>query len=82
LQWRYLRVYASIILGTIALALLQNWLSFPIYFGLLLASIISLIVLLINRNVLNIEQTFPELLRMHFVRFLFKPRSSKKRLAE
>jgi hypothetical protein len=36
-----------------------------------LAGLISLTVLVINRNVLNIEQTFPELLRFKLVRLLF-----------
>jgi O-antigen/teichoic acid export membrane protein len=70
-QWRYLRVYASIALGTLGLAVFQSLISPPIYVGLMSAGIISLIVLLINRNVLNIEQTFPELLRFQLVRVLF-----------
>jgi O-antigen/teichoic acid export membrane protein len=81
-QWRYAKVYISIILGTVLLTVLQNWLSLPIYVGLFLAGLISLSVLLINRDVLNIQQTFPELLRIQFIRFLFEPRRSKKQLAE
>jgi hypothetical protein len=64
------------------LTVLQNWLSLPIYVGLFFAGLISLSVLLINRDVLNIQQTFPELLRIQFIRFLFEPRRSKKQLAE
>jgi O-antigen/teichoic acid export membrane protein len=63
LQWRSLRVYASAILGTLVLTILQTWLSLPIYLGVILAGLISLFVLLFNRDVLKIEQTFPELLR-------------------
>jgi O-antigen/teichoic acid export membrane protein len=70
-QWRYLRVYASIALGTLGLMVFQNLISPPIYIGLVLAGLISLTVLVINRNVLNIEQTFPELLRFKLVRLLF-----------
>ena len=81
-QWRYLRVYVSIILGTVLLTILQNWLSLPIYLGIFAAGLISLSVLLINRDVLNVQQTFPELLRIQFVRALFEPRRSKKQLAE
>jgi len=69
--WRYIRVYLSIILGTLGLAALQIWLALPIYIGILLAGIISLVVLLLNRDVLNIEHTFPELLRFRLVQFLF-----------
>lgn len=70
-QWRYLRVYASIALGTLGLMVFQNLISPPIYIGIVLAGLISLTVLVINRNVLNIEQTFPELLRFKLVRLLF-----------
>jgi hypothetical protein len=69
-DWRYLRVYASIILGTLGLAVLQSWLSLPIYLGVLLAGVISLVVLFLNRAVLKIEQTFPELLRFRPVRLI------------
>jgi O-antigen/teichoic acid export membrane protein len=69
--WRYLRVYLSIILGTLGLAILQSWLILPIYAGILLAGIISVLVLLLNRAELNIEHTFPELLRFRLVRVFF-----------
>jgi O-antigen/teichoic acid export membrane protein len=70
-QWRYLRVYLSIVLGTLGLATLQRLLALPIYVGVMLAGVISLAVLLINRSVLNLENTFPELLRFRLVRLLF-----------
>ena len=81
-EWRYIKVYASIILGTAGLTILQSLFSLPIYVGLMLAGLISLVILLINRNVLNIEQTFPELFRIQIVRFLFEPRRRKKPLVE
>jgi O-antigen/teichoic acid export membrane protein len=81
-EWRYLRVYISIIVGTLILIVLQNLFSLPIYIGLILAGLISLIVLFINRSVLNIEQIFPELLRVEILRILFGTRRSKKQLAE
>jgi O-antigen/teichoic acid export membrane protein len=67
----YLRVYVSILLGTLVLAILQRWMVLPIYAGVLLAGIISLAVLLLNRDVLKIEDTFPELLRFRFIQILF-----------
>ncbi len=76
-QWRYLRVYTSIILGTLGLLFFQILVSPPIYIGLVLAGLISLIVLVINRNVLNVEQTFPELLRFQVVRLLFATNRDK-----
>jgi len=77
-EWRYLRVYVSVVLGTVGLTVFQNLVSPPIYVGLILAGLTSLIVLLINRSVLNIEQTFPELLRFQLVRLLFAPNLNKK----
>lgn len=70
-QLRYLRVYASIALGTLGLVLFQNLVSPHIYIGLVLTGLISLSVVLINRKVLSIEQTFPELLRFQPIRLLF-----------
>lgn len=70
-QWRYLRVYVSIAIATLGLAILQRVLSLPIYVGVVLTALISLGILLINKNVLNLEQTFPELLRFRIVRFFF-----------
>jgi O-antigen/teichoic acid export membrane protein len=78
-QWRYLRVYVSIVLGTVALTLFQRLVAPPIYVGLVLAGLISLMVLFVNRTVLNIEQTFPELLRFKLVRLLFAAHPKKDR---
>jgi O-antigen/teichoic acid export membrane protein len=71
-QWQYLKVYAGITLGAFGLALFQILVSPPIYIGLLLAGAISLIVLLTNRNLIRMQQTFPELLRFKLVRVLFE----------
>lgn len=76
-QWRYLRVYASIALGTLGLMIFQRVASPPIYIGVGLAGLISLVVLLINRSELDIEQTFPELLRFQLVRLLFATNRKK-----
>lgn len=70
-QWRYLRVYLSIVLATLGLAILQWLLTLPIYVSVLLAGLISLGVLFMNRTVLNLEQMFPELLRFRLVQLLF-----------
>lgn len=77
-EWRYLTVYMSIFLGTALLAIFQQLVSPPIYVGIFLAGAISLSVLLMNRTVLNIEQTFPELLRFRLVRSLFATGRNKK----
>jgi O-antigen/teichoic acid export membrane protein len=77
-EWRYLRVYLSIIVGTFVLAFLQVWLKLPIYAGVLLVGIISLFVLLLNRAVLNVEHTFPELFRFRLVQILFASQRNQK----
>lgn len=77
-DWHYLRVYLSIIVGTSILAVVQGWLDLPIYVGVLLAGIISLVVLMLNRAVLNIENTFPELLRFRLVKILFASQSKQR----
>jgi O-antigen/teichoic acid export membrane protein len=70
-QWRYLRVYVSIVFATLGLAILQKVFTLPFYIGIVLAGLLSLGILVINRNVLNLEQTFPELLRFRLVQALF-----------
>lgn len=70
-KWQYWKVYVSVLAGTLGLAVFQKLVAPPIYVGVPLAGAISLLVLFINRNVLSIEQTFPELLRFQVVRFLF-----------
>lgn len=77
-EWRYLRVYVSVVLGTLGLTIFQKLVSPPIYVGLVLAGLISVLVLWASRSVLNIEQTFPELLRFRLVRFLFATNLNKK----
>jgi len=77
-QWRYLRVYVGVVLGTLGLVLFQRLASPPIYISLVLAGLLSVMVLLISRNVLNLEQTFPELLRFRLVRILFTDTHNKK----
>lgn len=77
-QWRYLKVYAGVVLGTLGLVLFQRLAAPPIYISLFLAGLLSLVVLFISRNVLNIEQTFPELLRFRLVRIFFSSDSNKK----
>lgn len=67
-QWRYLRVYLSIALSTLGLAFFQSMISAPIYVDFFLAALLSLLVLILNWNILNVEEIFPELLRFKIVR--------------
>ena len=70
-QWRYSKVYVSIILGAVGLLLIQLFLVPNVYVGVVLAGVVSLIVFGLNRKALNVSQTFPELLRFPIARRLF-----------
>ena len=78
-QWNYSRVYIGIVLGALGLTVFQILVSPPLYIGVGLAGILSLMVLMVNRHVLNIEQTFPELLRFRVVRSLFGANRNEER---
>jgi Membrane protein involved in the export of O-antigen and teichoic acid len=74
---RYLKVYVSIALGAVGLLIFEYLVSIPLMISIILAGLISLVVLVVNRNILEIEQTFPELLKFQVVRFLFKTKPAK-----
>jgi O-antigen/teichoic acid export membrane protein len=77
IDWRYLRVYVTIILATIGLLLIQlivfpliNFGSIPTVFpGAVLVGLVSLLLLRWNRKLLNVDQMFPELLRIPGMRW-------------
>jgi O-antigen/teichoic acid export membrane protein len=70
-DWDYLRVYAIIILGAVGLLLVQVFLSPPTYAGFAVAALVSVLVLKVNGRELDLASTFPELLRIPAVRWLF-----------
>jgi O-antigen/teichoic acid export membrane protein len=63
-EWRYFRGYLVIILSAAGLLLLQWLTDAPVYISILLAALASLVVLRLNRHLLNVHQHFPELLRL------------------
>lgn len=68
--WQYLQVYVLIAIAAGTLALVQ-WLVRPnVIVGLALAALASLVVVLANRRLLRVEETFPEVLRLPFMRRL------------
>ncbi|HMQ30939.1 MAG TPA: flippase [Chloroflexaceae bacterium] len=68
---RYLGVYISIAVAAAGLLAVQMGLQPPFFVGFVLAALVSLVVLYINRAQLRIGSTFPELLRVPFVRKFF-----------
>jgi O-antigen/teichoic acid export membrane protein len=67
-EWRYFRVYLMITLSALGLLLVQLLTSAPVYVSVALAGLASLLVIRLNRHLLNVEQTFPELLRLPLMR--------------
>ncbi len=67
-EWRYLKVYVIIILAALGLLLIQYLAHVPTIVSLLLAALASALVFMLNRKLLNLNQTFPELLRFPLMR--------------
>ena len=72
---RYRRVYLVIALGALGLLGVQVIVSPPIYVSLALATLISFLVVRINRDVLELDQMFPEAMRIPGFRLLVTGRS-------
>lgn len=70
LDRQYLKVYLSVGLGALGLWLAQWLTSMPIYASGLLAVLVSVAAVRLNRDLLDVEGTFPELLRLPFARLL------------
>ncbi|MFN8494894.1 MAG: flippase [Caldilineaceae bacterium] len=66
----YLRTYISIFLGGLVLFTIQWLLTPSVYVSFALAIMVSGLVLVVNRNELNVEQIFPELLRLPLMKQL------------
>lgn len=71
-DWKYMKTYLTIIVGTVALLLMQTLWDPPILVGIFIAAIVSLAILLVNRSLLNVTETFPELLKIKPLRILLK----------
>jgi O-antigen/teichoic acid export membrane protein len=70
-HWRYLKVYFIIALGGLGLLLFQWLTNVNIYISVLFAGITSLLVFRLNRHLLDVDQMFPEILRLPFARYFF-----------
>ena len=73
-EWDYLRVYLTIAIGTAGLFFVQLLADPPVYISFILAAIVSLLIIRLNRNVFNIKEMFPELLRFPLMRWLLTNR--------
>lgn len=68
---RTLHMYLIIILSAVGLLLLEVLVNPPAAMGIVIAVLMSLLVLRLNRALLNLDTMFPELLRVPGVRWLF-----------
>ena len=62
-QWRHARVYAMVALSTMAVLAVQLLWTPPIYVGLSITGVLWLLLIWLNRNLLNVENMCPELRR-------------------
>jgi O-antigen/teichoic acid export membrane protein len=67
-EWRYFKVYLIITLSALGLLLVQLLTSASVYVSIILAGFASLLVFRLNRRLLDVNQTFPELLRFPLMR--------------
>jgi O-antigen/teichoic acid export membrane protein len=70
LEWRFVGVYITSMLVMAALLLGQWLVAPPVYLSFALAAAVSLLLIRLTRRALNPADTFPELLRIPFVRQL------------
>lgn len=74
-HWQYLKTYLSIVAGGLFLLAIESFVAPPIYVDVVLTAVVSCMLVYINRSTLNVAQTFPELLRLPFMRHLLsKPK--------
>src|SRR5690606_14208380 len=66
----YVRVYVVLIAATVAMLAMQLIFNPPVLVGVVMVGVISLAVLRLNRDVLNVGNMFPELLRIPGMRWL------------
>ncbi len=72
-QWRYARAYLVIALAAAGLLLVQMFVAPPIYIAFGLAAAVSLAVIVLNRDLLDVQGTFPELERFRWLRPVLAP---------
>jgi O-antigen/teichoic acid export membrane protein len=69
-DWKYLRTYVMIIVGAGSMLVFQSLVEPPIFVSLPIAALISLAILAANYAILDVENTFPELLKIPGVKTL------------
>ena len=67
---RYRRAYLTVLATVLGLQLVDAVFHVPLITGFILAAVASAVVFWLNRDLLDIQRTFPEILRVPFVRQL------------
>lgn len=78
LDWRFLRTYVLIAGGASGLMLVERLFEPPLYVSLLLTAAASVALLRLSRDALQVEDTFPELLRVPLLRALVRPTTRRR----
>jgi O-antigen/teichoic acid export membrane protein len=66
-QWRYVRVYAGIAIASLGLFALQQMVDLSLPVGVVIAAVISIALVRINRDIMNVGEMFPEVNRIPVV---------------
>ena len=73
-EWRYLQVYLVIGLGAVGLMAAHLLANVPVPVSMLLAACVFVLAIRLNRELLDVRDTFPELLRVPFMPWLLGKR--------
>jgi Membrane protein involved in the export of O-antigen and teichoic acid len=69
-QWRYLKVYLSIVVATLGLLLVQRVVNSSLITSMVFISLASLLLMRMHKDVLGIQHMFPELSRVPLLQWL------------
>lgn len=78
-EWQYLSFYLIIAAGGVGLFVVQYVLDTSLYISIAAAALVSIAILLITRQKLNVHDTFPELLKFPLMKRLFGDGNSQSR---
>lgn len=77
-EWKYFKVYATIVIAAVGLMIVQwllprnyAWNQPYLYINLAITGAVAVVMIALHRKSLNMEQTFPELLRIPLLRKIF-----------
>ncbi len=70
-EWKYLSFYLIILVGGFGLFLIQYFLTMNVFVAGGLAAAVSCIIFMITRSKLDVEETFPELLKLPLMKKVF-----------